>query len=368
MAQEIRKFAYIDAVRAIAILMVIALHASQHVEGSSLVAKSALFGQLGVQLFFVASALTLCLSAESRKDEPNGLRNFYIRRLFRIAPVYYLGIAFYSCWTILTLKYQIGPLDSIDQFTAKNILANVFFVHGFVPTANNNIVPGGWSIGTEIAFYALFPLLFRAMARLKSPGLAAVCGTGLSLIAMPYAETMYGIVFQNDNFLYFNILTQINVFTVGMAYYFVTRDGAKLWMRPELALLCFGFVTVMLSVQGYFFWVPFFSAIAFVALTEVVKSAPQSMLSPLLVPIGRASFSMYVGHFFVLSVLDFFVMKRIGLQRFLGANITLLLFFVASVGITWAIAQISYRWIEQPMIKLGARLVASRAPERVPSH
>lgn len=363
MAQEIRKFAYIDAVRAIAILMVIALHASQHVEGSPLVARAALFGQLGVQLFFVASALTLCLSAEARKGEPIALRNFYLRRVLRIAPAYYVGICFYYVWTLFAAKHGVGPFSSADPYTVKNVLANVFFLHGFYPAANNTIVPGGWSIGTEMAFYAIFPLLFYVMSRLKNRAVVAMLFPGATLIVVPYVETLYGIVFQNNNFLYFSILTQINTFIVGMYYYFETKDGAMFWTRPILAFTAFGAVTLMLSIQGYFFWVPFFSAIAFVALIEMVRNAPHRLLSAL-APIGKVSFSMYLFHFAVISALGQLVNRGISLKRWIGPDLNLLFFFGVSALTTWVIANMSYRYIEAPMVKLGGRLIGSRRPAR----
>ena len=66
------------------------------------------------------------------------MRNFYIRRYFRIAPLYYLGIVAYAA-----LYISAGKGSS---YTAGNILANVFFVHGVIPSANNSIVPGGFEV------------------------------------------------------------------------------------------------------------------------------------------------------------------------------------------------------------------------------
>ena len=90
------KYTFINSARGIAIIMVIIVHASQlyHFKNSTI---KMLFdyGQMGVQLFFIASAYTLCLSSEKRKDEENTLTNFYTRRFFRIFPIYYLGIILY---------------------------------------------------------------------------------------------------------------------------------------------------------------------------------------------------------------------------------------------------------------------------------
>ena len=93
-ADGTHKLQYIDILRGIAILGVIAVHSGQQIENLFPIVRSiSNYGQLGVQLFFVASALTLCLSMSERNEKSPF--NFYVRRFFRIAPIYYLAIIFY---------------------------------------------------------------------------------------------------------------------------------------------------------------------------------------------------------------------------------------------------------------------------------
>lgn len=89
-----RQYDYIDIVRGVAILGVIAVHSHQGIKNlSTPISWIFNYGQLGVQLFFIASALTLCLSTRER-DETSPYY-FYIRRYFRIAPLYYFAIFLY---------------------------------------------------------------------------------------------------------------------------------------------------------------------------------------------------------------------------------------------------------------------------------
>src|SRR4051812_26086677 len=90
---QTNKLSYIDALRGIAVLFVISVHHGMVFRQLPLVQSISGFGQMGVQLFFVASAYTLCLSA-SRRAEPT--KNFYLRRFFRIAPLYYFAIVLYA--------------------------------------------------------------------------------------------------------------------------------------------------------------------------------------------------------------------------------------------------------------------------------
>lgn len=68
---------YIDALRGIAILLVVIVHTSESIKNlnPSLI-KFLSFGQLGVQLFFVLSAYTLCLSYSSSFHAPNKKKYF----------------------------------------------------------------------------------------------------------------------------------------------------------------------------------------------------------------------------------------------------------------------------------------------------
>lgn len=125
---QTQKLNYIDALRGgIAILMVIVHHTSQ--QGS--VATPYWFGKLcslgtrGVQLFFVASAFTLYRSYRNRVlDENKHVKNFFIRRFFRIAPIYYLAILYFIFHKQIGVPYWLGNQPLISS---SNIVSNVFF-------------------------------------------------------------------------------------------------------------------------------------------------------------------------------------------------------------------------------------------------
>jgi len=77
---SIKKYGFIDEARGLAILMVILVHTTQTV---AFLPKYFLavgyYGQMGVQLFFIASAFTMCNSFASRTTENHSILFFYIR-------------------------------------------------------------------------------------------------------------------------------------------------------------------------------------------------------------------------------------------------------------------------------------------------
>lgn len=349
---EPKKFAYIDVARAIAILMVIAVHCGQNVQASESIAWAFAYGQMGVQLFFVASALTLCLSASARKSEPP--INFYTRRVFRIAPLYYLGIVFYLLWSAAVSYHKTGLFTPDDQYTSANILVNAFFLNGFYPPANNNIVPGGWSIGTEMAFYAIFPFLFNIVSNAKNKTYALPTSIAITQLALIGIERVTGHVVENNSFLYYNILTQINVFIVGMIYFWTPIDS-PIKKHPIILFILFTVLSIIAWKAHKFYWAALSSGISFVGLIEALKHAPAKIIS-LLQPVGRYSFSMYLTSFFVINIVAF-ILKKIKLLDNSGGNWKLALFYAASCILTLLISQQTYKSIERPMIEFWNRVL-----------
>jgi len=301
----------IDALRGLAILMVLANHVALVMPGlSAPVLALARFGQMGVQLFFVASACTPCLSwRQRRQDEPQPVQRFLARRFFRIAPLYFLGVAICA-----GLHYSQPGVVAAAPCTATNVLANLLFVHGFVPAAQNSIVPGGWSIGVEMAFYALFPLLIWAQAALPENAAAlpvALCGAAVGLAVGLELELALNLGMQaatagvvaNNSAAYFHPLNQLPVFLIGMALFQCQGRAAlpRLWL-----IAAFGVASLLTTALLWrnrlalaFALVPTTAGLAFVALACIASRLPLRWgegLPTRLCAVGRLSFAIYVIH------------------------------------------------------------------------
>ena len=91
------KLDWVDRTRGFAILLVIVVHVSQRATLTDPMLRWLTdYSQMGVQLFFVASAFTLCHALARRRDEPSPQLALYIRRVFRIAPLYWFAVIFYA--------------------------------------------------------------------------------------------------------------------------------------------------------------------------------------------------------------------------------------------------------------------------------
>jgi peptidoglycan/LPS O-acetylase OafA/YrhL len=284
-----KKYEFIDAGRGFAIVGVVLVHSCQRIQGLPIPVKTvAGIGQMGVQLFFVLSALTLCLSW-SRKG--GGLRKFFFRRFFRIAPLYYCGIVIYAS---LSFIFDKGA----DNYSFSNVVCNLGFVHGFVPAANNNVVPGGWSIGTEMAFYALFPFLFSWINSCSSL-VVRKCAL-LSVGSLLMTILLTDLLAWPSGFTYFNIGSQLPVFLVGFLFW-RWKFEEKQMMNWKTYRLLLGFLLVFLLSSCSFVYVrslPYqvFFSMAFVLFIELIDRI-NFLKNRWICELGRRSYSIYLFHF-----------------------------------------------------------------------
>jgi peptidoglycan/LPS O-acetylase OafA/YrhL len=317
-------------------------------------------GQMGVQLFFIVSAITLCLSNLNRQGEKMPLVHFYGRRFFRIAPAYWFGILFYWVWNLCENYYYLGHWKINDYYNIYNVFANFTFTNGFYKPGNSNIVMGGWSIGTEMAFYVIFPFLWAFQNRMPDkkiwilPTISVILTFSLFFIAYIWKD----FVIVNDSFAYFNLANQINVFCIGiMGYRLILNPPSKAFSIVSFFIFFFfGSVVWKLNMPLTYYWVPAIFGISFLGLALYFSQLGENIVFKILAPIGKVSFSMYLFHFAVMSGVHIFFVK-IHLLEKIGGNAIFLLLFLFTCFLTYYVAKISYKYIEQPGIRLGKRLV-----------
>jgi peptidoglycan/LPS O-acetylase OafA/YrhL len=366
-----KRLAWLDQVRGVAICMVVAVHCSQGLSGvSSVLRLLAEFGQFGVQLFFVASAYTLCLTYYPRYSEKHSVAKFFVRRFFRIAPLYYCAIAGYALWHFLT-QMRLGfdlPLRAYP-YDVLGILTNMSFTHSLVREYNNNVVPGGWSIGVEMFFYVLFPIVFlifeKTYVRLSLRGVVAF-GLALCTLSAALVNLLYGAVqIQNNSFEYFGLPNQFPVFVVGIVLYYLVERSE---MPKSTKWIAF-FICAVASCASVWLWFgEFVSGFAILPLAVslpcasamyLIKTKAQ-LLSTVLARIGQCSYAMYLCHWLFAYALG--VLQR---KYFLDTNANLLLAvgYLLVLLISFVFSSTVLASIEAGGISLGKRII-EKLPNR----
>lgn len=158
------RFPYLSALRGLAALWVVMAHVAlmpkpvfELPRWPQTLVRS---GPMGVNLFFLVSAFSLCLTMPKHANEQRPYLGFMLRRFFRVAPLFY---------AIIILSYWYNPAGL--PYNYKTITANLTFVFNFIPGSGyqTSVVFAGWTIGVEMAFYLVFPFIY---ARTKSVTLA----------------------------------------------------------------------------------------------------------------------------------------------------------------------------------------------------
>lgn len=364
----------IDALRGYAVLLVICTHVLIHAHTLVWpVKRLLLLGHTGVQLFFLMSAVTLLMSWSRDEGKAFGARarRFFIHRWFRIAPLYFLAIAFY--W--------LFDQRALDEFNLERLVATLLFYNAWspylLPTVGGWIpVPGGWSISVEFMFYLVFPLLSMLVTTVRRAALFVALAYALMLAASMFGRTLYPQlgVEARDHFLFFWPPNQLVVFAIGFLLYLAVKSAA-VQARVRRSHLDAGGATAivvmaLLVIQFYpgkngapiTFLLPQHLLttllFAFWALFMLLK--PTTLAAPgIVVDIGKTSFSIYLIHFASLACVDALLRKvwPFGMTGVLSIVYTGIL-FVSATFVAYQVARLTYRFVERPCIRFGKSLHA----------
>jgi exopolysaccharide production protein ExoZ len=152
----------VQYLRALAALAVVAYHASNALLGSQKHLINLEYGTYGVDMFFVVSGFIMFHTTYDRNLRPG---NFFLKRLLRIFPLYFILSTL--MFLIVILKPSFFSKESSD-FTA--YCESIFFVPHWNPRLHDfqPILGPGWTLNYEMFFYALFAGSLILRHRLKS--------------------------------------------------------------------------------------------------------------------------------------------------------------------------------------------------------
>ena len=367
---------HLDALRGLAILGVVLLHTSVVIRAVGPTAVITWTGQRGVQLFYMISAFTLCLSLDGKRQEVHSLSNYFIRRFFRIAPLFYVLIV------VNVLVKHIAPhYSSSRNLGHLDILMGFFFLNGVRPHAINTVVFGGWSIAVETTFYLLLPLLHRFFGTIRRSLLLFVMSAALlgSLSTYLASNSTDLDLITYFGFLWFPV--EFPVFVLGiLGYciwekYFINRIDKSADHKDVSSLL------LLTSLVLYCGCLPFtdrqlyFSSFVFLPLILSLSIYPWRILvNKVTMFIGKISYSLYLLHFFVLLGMGT-LLQKIDLRSshpvshyVFGQLAGCVLVYVVVLSISIPICMLSWKFIEQPGIRLGRRLIARREGRTIGSN
>lgn len=314
------------------------------------------WGEIGVDAFFIISGFIICLSTKNKTPA----KEFVLKRFFRIYPAYILFVAFSIC-----VAYKTSPASMTDIINALLILPLDYSKGG--PFFGYSYLTVAWSLFYEISFYLIYML--SMIISHKYRGL--ICSGMIAALVFIPQLLESGTISLNpisqskfETLLYLNILTSpmMLTFIAGIAIYeaipilrFISLHFSEWAIRilfySGISFFIYCFLTGFNSWHGITNSVLFIlPAITFAILYEmkigVSENKPLTFL-------GDISYSLYLSHLIVLSILnnyggEFYSLSHGFSKMFILVSSSLILSYLA------------YNVIEKPSTKLCRKLLSYR--------
>ena len=317
-------------------------------------------GGLGVEFFFVLSGFLisyLCIY-EKEQNQTFSLKKFFMRRILRIWPLYFLMVAFAFATPFildfLSLTYSNEGYEPSAFYSLLFLENYKMMQEGMAP----NVSPLGvmWSLCIEEHFYIIWAIVFVLIPPSRF-GFFTIIGIVISFVSK--------LVFNHFDFDHNEILTHLDLFCYGglLAYiYFYKNEIIEKYigLKPIIIKRIIVIVIVALVVinplilnegigllfHSTFYGIVFIVLIAlFLSLKNKFKLSESSPLNYL----GKISYGLYVYHIIVINLL-IQLFKKWSFDTSTWQHS--ILFFILALTLSIIISIASYHWFEKPFLRL----------------
>lgn len=363
------RFHALDSWRGVAALLVLFFHLSAN--GAFYAFPPVRHGGLSVPFFFVLSGFVITHAYGARLAGGGEGRRFVVRRIGRLYPLHVVTLgALLALELVKWALVRIGLPSGQPPFAGANgigsLIANLFLLQAIIPLPDYSWNGPSWSISVEFYTCLLFgavAVTFRGRTIVRAVLLVGVAGAALVALELyrpDWHETQFkGLascicgffaghvvyrIFQSLRGVrlpYATMFEAVAVVLIAGLYWFAPLDGFS-------SILVFALVVLVFAFDGG-------------AVSRVLAGQPWALL-------GKISYSVYLLHFVLLSVLGGVVRAAQGvlhvpLYRDVG-SVTLMdfgppgtmdLLALAYAGSVIGLAVLSYRWIELPGQRLFER-------------
>ena len=357
--KKIDRIDYLDGIRGYAILLVIIGHGTKSIPNDSYWKRVFVFlgnEYLGVEIFFVLSGflITKLLLNEYNKNGSIEIKKFFIKRILRIFPVFYLYVL---------VIYILKSLGLLVIQTSIFAIA-IFYLFNYRPlfpieyTNDEWYLMHLWSLSMEEQFYIIWPFLIAFFSFKKMPTVVTVL-----LVLFPFFRLasyyllpdfrgnmnymfhtagdciLYGCLgalLLNFNFVYVKkflvVFEKINIYIAAFVILFILSPMLQTTWLPTKS----GFITHVID--------PLCIICLIIWLIESKNKLWKLFNNKFIVTLGMYSYSIYIWQ-------QLFLTKQ---------NTTFTGMFPFNYIFTFILAWVSYNLVEKQFLKLKSRLISSR--------
>jgi peptidoglycan/LPS O-acetylase OafA/YrhL len=341
----------IQAARGIATFIVIVAHVQLYVAGKmNLPDLMPFYGVVGaaVDSFFVVSGFIMVYASERLFGQPGGMRIFFLRRLARILPMYWITTTF----VVIYLLATYGSLEA-GGAPLSYVIASYFFVPITRPDGWGTPVHGvAWTLNYEVFFYTVFGcFIFLSRRRI-------VFVVSTIFIALALASLAFG-PFPNPWGFWSHPL--ILEFALGMGLALAYRDGVRIGATAYWGLLAVATAVLLWSAWRGDFFPPsanerlfIWGFPTFLIIAALVLSRTPALTGPFwrfCGFIGDTSYSIYLIHPLTITLPRLFLARTIALADAPWLYVALMMVLAFVPGI------LAYVYLEKPMLDYFQRKI-----------
>lgn len=334
----------------------------------ALVASVLLFGWAGVDLFFVLSGFLITGILLDTRNSERYFTTFYARRTLRIFPLYYLVLfvalivlpQFPALHHAVVEQGGVPPQWPYWVYLTNFSIADRGWMHGWLDIA--------WSLAIEEHFYLVWPLVIW----LCPPRLVAVL-CGVIILAEPTARVFARASMMDPLPIYVITWFRIDGLAIGALLAFAQRRGQlpslDRWAPVVVIAGVAGIIGCVIMGGHIWYWNRWmqqygYSLIAITAGAMLVSAVtrPADSLWPRLLSagwlraFGKYSYGLYLIHPPVMRVVREYVFNPLEIEAVaLAPWIGQALFYPAAGAPAFALAWLSWRWFEAPILRLKSR-------------
>jgi peptidoglycan/LPS O-acetylase OafA/YrhL len=310
----------------------------------------------GVDLFFALSGFLIVGILIDKSGQPNFLRHFYLRRSARIFPLYFVMLGLF----VLLKDWQGLPEDA-RRWLFENPMplgSYATFTQNIFMGLQQQFGPGWlavtWSLAVEEQFYLIIPLLLLLLGKRKLPWLfvAGICLLPCLRMISPGFHAYVNLPWRADPLL------------AGACAAFIVRSaslrGRCLAGKAGLiacGCLLLGGVATMIVFPGCLgmfdqtLYAGLYTLLILIARLELHPPLCRVLKNPALKWIGLYSYGIYLSHQGISGLMHGLIKGQAPqIVNFSDAILTL-----SAAVVTFVVAGISYRFLEEPILRLSHR-------------
>ncbi len=335
------------------------------------VARTISMGWTGVDLFFVLSGFLIGGILLDVRNSPGYFRTFYVRRFFRIIPIYHGWMLAYIAVMAVAGAFLRAHVrggsepDGRHQYMVLLLFLQNFGLLGHSVIAGTWFVPT-WSVAVEEQFYLIVPSVIRALSR-RALWVFLFLVIGAAPLVRLWIQHRFPMPNDQLDFAYLLMPCRADAFAIGILAALLWRtEKFRTWLPSHARTLYALFGVSLAGVIALAHWFPaynskpmisigytwiagFYGLLLILAIGGTSEPVAKVARTGWLRELGRVSYCFYLVHLAVRLLGQILVRASLG-EPGPGTSLAI---SVAAVAVSYGLARASWKYFEYPLLQRG---------------